>query len=142
MSNIGKFLMTDNDHVLPIGAVSRMIGISSHTLRKWESRYALVSTQRTPSGRRLYTQGDIEKLILVRDLIALGHQVNRLAALSNAELEELLSRSNADIDSQDVESVLHWQQPQVEGHRSSMGPRTLDQPHPKSQTYRHVLLFH
>ena len=98
--------MTDNDHALPIGAVSRMIGISSHTLRKWESRYALVSTQRTTSGRRLYTQEDIEKLILVRDLIAVGHQVNRLAALSNAELEELLSRSNADMDFRDVESVL------------------------------------
>ncbi|HAK52871.1 MAG TPA: hypothetical protein DCM54_13350 [Gammaproteobacteria bacterium] len=87
--------MSETDHGLPIGAVTRMIGVSSHTLRKWESRYDLVTPKRTSSGRRLYSQTDIDKLLLVRELTALGHQVNQLARLSNAELETLLARANA-----------------------------------------------
>ncbi|MEL7297161.1 MAG: MerR family DNA-binding transcriptional regulator, partial [Pseudomonadota bacterium] len=35
-----------------IGAVARLTGISTHTLRIWERRYAAIVAERTDSGRR------------------------------------------------------------------------------------------
>lgn len=79
---------------LPIGTVVRLTGLSSHTLRKWESRYALVSPRRTESGRRVYVQADIDRLVLVRDLSAKGHQLGRLSGLSDDALRDLLDQSS------------------------------------------------
>jgi len=82
--------MADSENLaMPIGAVTQLTGISSHTLRKWESRYAAVAPVRTESGRRLYTQQQVRKLIRLRDLIRQGHQIGQLSAMSEAELEGL-----------------------------------------------------
>jgi MerR family transcriptional regulator, light-induced transcriptional regulator len=82
--------MTDSDALaMPIGAVTQLTGISSHTLRKWESRYAAVAPVRTESGRRLYTQNQVRKLLQLRDLVRQGHQIGHLSTLSEAELEAL-----------------------------------------------------
>jgi len=82
--------MVDADTpAVPIGAVTQLTGISSHTLRKWESRYAAVVPVRTESGRRLYTQQQVRKLVRLRDLIRQGHQIGQLSALSEVELEAL-----------------------------------------------------
>jgi DNA-binding transcriptional MerR regulator len=75
--------------VMSIGAVTKATGISTHTLRKWESRYGVIEPLRTPTGRRAYTQAQVERLILLRDLVASGHQIGRLSALSDDELEAL-----------------------------------------------------
>jgi len=82
--------MADSETLaMPIGAVTQLTGISSHTLRKWESRYAAVAPVRTESGRRLYTQQQVRKLIRLRELIRQGHQIGQLSAMSEAELEAL-----------------------------------------------------
>ncbi|NIP14132.1 MAG: MerR family transcriptional regulator [Pseudomonadales bacterium] len=74
---------------MSIGAVTKATGISTHTLRKWESRYGVIEPLRTPSGRRAYTPSQVDRLILLRDLVALGHQIGRLSTLSDEELEAL-----------------------------------------------------
>ncbi|MEM8766585.1 MAG: MerR family transcriptional regulator [Pseudomonadota bacterium] len=74
---------------MPIGAVTQLTGISSHTLRKWETRYAAVEPVRTETGRRLYTQVQVQRLSLLRDLIRQGHQISQLAAMSDEDLEGL-----------------------------------------------------
>ena len=38
------------DGTLKIGAVSRLTGLSTHTLRKWESRYGVVDPGRSNGG--------------------------------------------------------------------------------------------
>ncbi|MDZ7670283.1 MAG: MerR family transcriptional regulator [Gammaproteobacteria bacterium] len=82
--------MADSEkRTMPIGAVTQLTGISGHTLRKWESRYAAVAPARTESGRRLYTQQQVRKLIRLRDLIRQGYQIGQLSAMSEAELEAL-----------------------------------------------------
>tara|TARA_A100001011_G_C14313025_1_gene846542 strand:- start:563 stop:1495 length:933 start_codon:yes stop_codon:yes gene_type:complete len=98
--------MNIKDHGLPIAAVTQMTGISSHTLRKWESRYSLVNPERTSTGRRLYTQNNIEKLVLVRELTSRGHQVRLLADLTNEELEELLSNCDVEEGNRPITRVL------------------------------------
>ncbi len=82
--------MSESDTIaMPIGAVTQLTGISSHTLRKWETRYGAIEPVRTESGRRLYTQAQVQRLQLLRDLIRQGHQISQLAPMSDEELEGL-----------------------------------------------------
>jgi DNA-binding transcriptional MerR regulator len=78
---------------IPIGAVTQLTGISSHTLRKWESRYGAIEPLRTETGRRLYDQQQVRRLILLRDLIEQGHQISRLSGMSDEELTALMAES-------------------------------------------------
>ena len=71
------------------GAVARMVGIPVSTLRIWERRYQVVGPRLTDSGHRLYTGADIERLLLIRQLIGLGHAVGTVARLGNAELQQI-----------------------------------------------------
>ncbi len=43
---------------MPIGELSRRLGVSPDLLRKWERRYGLVQPARTPGNRRLYSRLD------------------------------------------------------------------------------------
>ena len=45
-----------------IQMVSKLTGISIHTLRAWEKRYQAVVPERDSSGRRTYNDSELEKL--------------------------------------------------------------------------------
>ena len=81
--------MSTKETPFAISAVTHLTGISPHTLRKWESRYSVVQPKRTPSGRRVYTQSDVDKLALLKALVAQGHPISVLSSLSDAELQAL-----------------------------------------------------
>lgn len=86
--------MPQNDvTAMPIGAVTRLTGLSSHTLRKWESRYRVVEPLRTDTSRRLYTQVDVQRLSLLKKLVDQGHQISRLAVMADSDLERLLGEA-------------------------------------------------
>jgi DNA-binding transcriptional MerR regulator len=71
------------------GAVARIAGIPVSTLRIWERRYQVVGPTVTNSGHRLYTGVDIERLLLIKQLIGLGHAVGTLARLPTAALQDI-----------------------------------------------------
>ncbi|MEM1264127.1 MAG: MerR family transcriptional regulator [Pseudomonadota bacterium] len=71
-----------------IGAVARLTGISTHALRIWERRYGTVVARRTPSGRRIYSRTDVEKLSLLKLLVDHGFSIGQIAGLSLEELRE------------------------------------------------------
>ena len=52
-----------------IGAVSRLTGITVHTLRVWEQRYHAIEAVRSSSGRRQYTSHDIDRLQSLKYLV-------------------------------------------------------------------------
>lgn len=83
-----------NKHQYAIGVVARRTQTHPETIRVWERRYELIVPGRTESGRRLYTEGDIAKLSLVKQLTELGHSVSSLAKLSTDELKELINVSS------------------------------------------------
>lgn len=66
--------------------------MSVYVIRAWEKRHQVLSPERTESNRRLYSDRDIERLILLRQLIELRHSIGELAALSNEALIELLAK--------------------------------------------------
>jgi methanogenic corrinoid protein MtbC1 len=74
----------------PIRVVAKLTGIPIDTLRAWERRYGVVAPGRDDRGR-LYADGDLRKLQLLRRLIARGHAIGRIAGLPELELEALLS---------------------------------------------------
>ena len=75
-----------------IGAVSRLLGLSQHVLRKWEIRYGAVTPERSEGGDRRYSEADLGRLSSLKELVDLGHPISSVATLEDAELEELLSR--------------------------------------------------
>jgi len=77
-----------------IGVVVRRTNIHPETLRVWERRYELIVPDRSETGRRLYSEGDIRKLQLVKQLTELGHGVSSLAKLTSDELLERLTASH------------------------------------------------
>lgn len=83
-----------NERTHPIRAVAQRTGLSSHVIRVWERRYGAVAPKRTASNRRLYTDRDIERLLLLRKVTDAGYSIGQVAGLSDTELLELLGRSD------------------------------------------------
>ena len=71
------------------GAVARMVRIPVSTLRIWERRYQVVGPSLTDSGHRLYTGADVERLLLIKQLIDIGHAVGTVARLPTPALQEI-----------------------------------------------------
>jgi len=74
-----------------IGAVSRLTGIARERIRIWERRYAAVVPHRDATNNRLYSQEDVDRLILIRRLVDAGHAISQVARLTRAELEARLA---------------------------------------------------
>jgi hypothetical protein len=71
------------------GAVARMLGMPVATLRIWERRYALTQPALSPSGQRLYSEEDVRRLALIKQLVDLGHAIGSLAPLDMAQLQQV-----------------------------------------------------
>lgn len=71
------------------GAVARMVRIPVATLRIWERRYQVVGPALTTSGHRLYSGADVERLLLIKQLVDQGHAIGSLAKLPMASLLEI-----------------------------------------------------
>lgn len=72
-----------------IKLAARKSGLSTHLIRMWQKRYDAVSPHRTDSNRRLYSEGEIERLKLLRAVVDAGHRIGDVARLSDDELRGL-----------------------------------------------------
>jgi len=72
-----------------IAVVSRRTGVNQLLLRAWERRYGVIVPGRTATGRRLYSDADIEKLLLLRQLTDADHRIGDVAHLPTPELRAL-----------------------------------------------------
>ncbi len=70
--------------------VSLKTGLTAHTIRAWENRYQAVVPERTAKNRRLYSERDIEKLVLLKRLKLAGHSIGRIAGLPHDDLKGLI----------------------------------------------------
>lgn len=52
-----------------IGDVSEILGIPTHTLRYWESKFSILKPTRNSGRQRRYTPKDIERIMMVRFLV-------------------------------------------------------------------------
>ena len=70
----------------PLGAATRLTGLSAEVLRAWERRYGAVQPPRTPGGTRRYRAQDLERLRLLKAAVEAGHRISDVAQLDEAEL--------------------------------------------------------
>lgn len=78
------------------GAVARMLRMPVATLRIWERRYQVAAPATTPTGHRLYSASDVQRLALIKQLSDLGHSISALAPLDMPALEEV-ARTHASV---------------------------------------------
>jgi DNA-binding transcriptional MerR regulator len=71
------------------GAVARMAQMPVATLRIWEQRYRAVRPTTAPSGHRLYSAADVQRVMLLRQLTEQGQAIGAMAGLDTAQLREL-----------------------------------------------------
>ena len=74
----------------PIGVVSTRTGLSADVIRVWERRYGVVEPARDDSQRRLYSDEDVEHLLLLARATAAGRGIGQVAELGVEELRELV----------------------------------------------------
>ncbi len=80
--------MSETKH--PIQIVSRRTGLSPDVIRAWERRYKAVKPNRGANGRRLYTDNDIKKLMLLQRITRGGRRISDIAKLNLNSLEDLI----------------------------------------------------
>lgn len=75
--------MTDAPHAttMHIGAVAERTGLSLRTLRHYDEVGLLRPSGRTDGGFRLYTDADVERLLLIRRMKPLGFSLEEMADL-------------------------------------------------------------
>ncbi len=65
-------------------------GLSPYLIRMWERRYQAVAPNRTETNRRLFTDEDIQRLILLRRARLAGESMGQLARLNNEQLRRVV----------------------------------------------------
>jgi MerR family transcriptional regulator, light-induced transcriptional regulator len=77
----------------PIKVVVRRTGLTAHVIRIWEKRYGAVKPERTDTNRRLYSEEQIERLGLLREITRAGHSIGPIAKLSIQKLRALAAET-------------------------------------------------
>ena len=78
-----------------IGTVARLTKIKSGTLRIWDRRYGLGASYKSSSGRRMYTQTDLEHLQIIASLVDRGYRIGEIANMERKTLAALLDQARA-----------------------------------------------
>lgn len=74
----------------PIGVVVRRTGLKPDLIRAWERRYGAIEPSRSLTGRRLYSDLDIERLSLLRQAVQAGRGISHAAGLDKEQLRSLI----------------------------------------------------
>jgi DNA-binding transcriptional MerR regulator len=75
-----------------IGAVSALSGVPVSTLRVWETRHAAFAPAKSEGRHRLYSDEDVLRASLIKQLTEAGHSISTLAQLPAAQLNGLLQQ--------------------------------------------------
>ena len=71
------------------GTAARLAGLPVTTLRVWERRYGVVAPPKTVTGQRLYSNHDVQRLKLLKQLSDQGHAIGTMATLALDALHAL-----------------------------------------------------
>ena len=76
----------------PMAVVTRRTGLSPDVIRAWERRHRAVEPARTEGNQRLYSEKDVERLVLIRQALEAGWQIGHVASLRDEKIRALLGR--------------------------------------------------
>jgi MerR family copper efflux transcriptional regulator len=81
---------------MQIGELAERTGMSLRSLRHYDEIGLLVPSARTDGGFRLYTDADLERLLLIRRMKPLGYSLDEmrsLLAVADAPTDDAASRA-------------------------------------------------
>jgi len=78
-----------------IKAAALRTGLTAHVIRIWEKRYGAVEPERTGTNRRRYSEEQIERLSLLREIKGRGHSIAPVAKLPTEKLRKLAAEAGA-----------------------------------------------
>ena len=78
-----------------IGAVSALSGVPVSTLRVWETRHAAFAPAKSEGRHRLYSDEDVLRASLIKQLTESGHSISTVASLPVAQLHALLQQQRS-----------------------------------------------
>lgn len=73
-----------------------LTGLSEFTIRGWENRYLAFQPKRSKTGRRAYSKDDIERALLLRELLKRGQKIGKIAHLKKSTLESIFQETVSD----------------------------------------------
>lgn len=85
----------DKKGLYAIRYVSHRTGLTSHVIRAWEKRYKAVVPLRSSKNRRLYSEDDVQRLLLLKRVTDEGHNISHVAKLDSSELLELAQQDES-----------------------------------------------
>lgn len=88
--------------IASIHTAATRTGLSTHTIRAWETRHQAIAPARSSGRHRVYSEADIRRLSLLADVSKLGHGIGKIARLCNVKLLEILSSSPSSIMESDA----------------------------------------
>ncbi|HET6257603.1 MAG TPA: MerR family transcriptional regulator [Pseudonocardia sp.] len=80
---------------MQIGEVATRVGLSLRTIRHWDEVGLVVPSKRSAGGFRLYTEADIDRLVLVKTLKPLDFSLEQMRELL-ATMDGLENDTGAD----------------------------------------------
>ena len=95
-----------------IRVASRLTAIEPDTLRMWERRYGFPVPTRTAGGSRVYSEDDVQRLLLVRRAMKVGYRPGEVVGRSAPEISQMIARSGPSIAASNeqpvsLDAVLH-----------------------------------
>lgn len=90
-----KLHLMSQDETFSIRQMIELTGLSEFTIRGWENRHAAFSPRRSETGRREYSKSDVERALLLRELLKRGQKIGRIANFSNQKLKSLFENSES-----------------------------------------------
>jgi MerR family transcriptional regulator, thiopeptide resistance regulator len=73
--------VSDDEPLIQIGRLASAVGLTVRTLHHYDAIGLLVPTERSSSGRRLYSPRDVRRLYRIVTLRRLGHALDEIGAL-------------------------------------------------------------
>lgn len=100
----------DDRGLYTIRYVAQRTGLTPHVIRAWEKRYQAVVPLRSPTNRRLYSEDDVRRLQMLKQLTDTGHTISRVAGLTPYDLLNL-ARHEASVAPQTRKIIQSKRQP-------------------------------
>jgi DNA-binding transcriptional MerR regulator len=92
VSDAIQYSRPDRRVLLSVGAAAGRLGVAPATVRSWERRYGLGPGGRSDGGHRRYTEADLNRLLLMQELVSRGQAP---AAAARAVLSEQSEHGSA-----------------------------------------------
>lgn len=90
-----------------ISDIEKETGIAKDTLRIWERRYGFPQPQRTASGERRYSTDQLERLVVIRQLLDIGLRPGALVGLEIQQLRNLMqNKAPQPVQTTELEQLL------------------------------------